>query len=300
MRVTQNMIINNMLRNLNAGLRRMERYNDQLSSGKRLRVPSDHPGDVTRAMYFRSQLAEVTQYTANGKDALSWLEATDSALDNAGSVLARARELAVNGATGSLSPTDRAAIAEEVATLIDHLAQVANSALGGRYLFGGHRTNVPPYVYEISDDPNDPSGWKYQGDEGLIEMEIAPEVKLAVNVVGSHVFDGMFGVLDELHQALLANDGERIGGDILGELDVQIDRLLRVRAEVGARTHRVEAGLERLADLEINVTRMLSDTEDVDIARAIMELKMEENVYRLALASTARIIQPTLLDFLRP
>lgn len=297
MRVTQNMIINNMLRNLNDGLRRMERYNDQLSSGKRLRVPSDHPGDVTRAMYFRSQLEEVTQYTANGKEALSWLEATDSALDNAGAVLARARELAVYGATGSLSPTDRAAIAEEVATLIDHLAQVANSALGGRYLFGGHKTNTPPYVRgPIGPGP----GWVYDGDQGSIEMEIAPEVKLAVNVVGSDVFDGMLDVLHDLHQALLANDGERVGGEILGELDGQIDRLLRVRAEVGARTHRVEAGLERLADLEINVSRMLSETEDVDVARTIMELKMEENVYRLALASTARIIQPTLLDFLRP
>jgi len=290
------MIINNMLRNLNDGLRRMERYNDQLSSGKRLRVPSDHPGDVTRAMYFRSQLAEVTQYTANGKEALSWLEATDSALDNAGSVLARARELAVYGATGSLSPSDRAAIAEEVATLIDHLAQVANSALGGRYLFGGHKTDTPPYVVS----PTDPPHWEYVGDRGIIEMEIAPEVKLPVNVVGKDVFDEMFQVLQDLHQALLDNDGEKVGGEILGELDVQIDRLLRVRAEVGARSHRVEAGLERLADLEINVTRMLSEKEDVDVARAIMELKMEENVYRLALASTARIIQPTLLDFLRP
>lgn len=289
------MIISNMLRNLNAGLRSMERYNDQLSSGKRLRVPSDHPGDTTRAMALRTQLVGVNQYSDNVKNALSWLEETDSALGKAGDVLNRAAELAVYGATGSLSPTDRAALAEEVDGLIHHLVQVANAAQGGRYLFGGHVTDKPPF--EQRENYEQPPA--YGGNSGEIRVEVSPGVEITINVPGDRAFSDLFQVLIDLRDALRDDDGEKVGGEVLGRLHETTDVLLRLRAEVGAKSNRLEATLERLGDLEVNVRRVLSDTEDVDVARAIMELLMEENVYRLALASTARIIQPTLMDFLR-
>jgi flagellar hook-associated protein 3 FlgL len=76
------------------------------------------------------------------------------------------------------------------------------------------------------------------------------------------------------------------------------DSLLRWRSEVGAKVNRLEMTRERMTDFRINLQRLLSQTEDIDLAQVVMELKMEENAYRTALASGARIIQPSLLDFL--
>jgi Flagellin and related hook-associated proteins len=90
-----------------------------------------------------------------------------------------------------------------------------------------------------------------------------------------------------------------VGNQALAEVEDALDTLLRVRADVGARINRLELADARMQELELNVEQLISDNEDVDLARAIIDLKVAENVYRAALASGARIIQPTLLDFLR-
>lgn len=298
MRVTNNMIIGNMLRNLNRGLQDMERYNHQLSTGKRIRYPSDDPGGTTRAMYYRSQLVEVDQYVGNIRHGLMWLDETDSALGKVGDVLSRARDLALQGANDVLTEQERKALAEEVNELLNHLVQLGNTSVGGRYIFGGQRTNKPPYeTLPYYDGANPPQS---QGDDAPIEIEIAPAVKLAINVTGKTLLDPMFETLIDLRDALKGEASARdIGGGLLGRLDEHINQLLQARAEVGARYNRLETTNERFGDLEVSLKSTLSDVEDLDVARAIMELKMQENVYRLALAATARIIQPTLMDFLR-
>lgn len=306
MRVTNNMIIGNMLRNLNRGLQDMERYNHQLSTGKRIRYPSDDPGGTTRAMYYRSQLVEVDQYVGNIRHGLMWLEETDSALGKVGDVLNRARDLALQGANDVLTEQERKALAEEVNELLNHLVQLGNTSVGGRYIFGGQRTNEPPYkTLQYYDGANPPQS---QGDDAPIEIEIAPAVKLAINVTGKTLLDPMFETLIDLRDALKGEPSAPppgdigpgdIGGELLGRLDEHINQLLQARAEVGARYNRLETTNERFGDLEVSLKSTLSDVEDLDVARAIMELKMQENVYRLALAATARIIQPTLMDFLR-
>src|SRR5690606_26205991 len=139
----------------------------------------------------------------------------------------------------------------------------------------------------------------YEGDDGARRVEISPAVTIEVNVVGEEAFKPVFKAMVALRNALVDNEPEKLGGEVLGALDEAINNLLRIRAEVGAKANRLETAANRLEELEINVSRVLSETEDVDVAKAIMELKMQENVYRLALASGARIIQPTLMDFLR-
>ena len=97
--------------------------------------------------------------------------------------------------------------------------------------------------------------------------------------------------------------GKRNTADIssgsIGKLDDAISEVLRFQAEVVAKSKRLEITKSRLEGLEINLQTLISKTEDIDVAEAIMQFKMQENAYRLALDTTARIIQPTLMDFLR-
>lgn len=85
----------------------------------------------------------------------------------------------------------------------------------------------------------------------------------------------------------------------LQDLDNSLDNVLRKISELGGKQNRVELARERMLDLQLNLTRILSEEQDLDYAEAIMELKMEEFAYRTALAVGARIIQPSLVDFLR-
>lgn len=293
MRVTNNMIARNAVNNLNLHLRRQEELHYQLASGKRLRVPSDDPAATSHSMRLHSDLTHTKQYRANIGVALSWLEATDSVLNEVGQALQRVKELAVYGANGVLPQDARDAIAREVDQILEHLVDLANSSHAGLYLFGGHRTTTPPYVL---------SGGKvseYQGDTGRRELEIASGVKIAVNVLGSELFDQIFQAVTNLRKALYEGDTATVGNQSLAEVEDALDTLLRVRADVGARINRLELADARMQELELNVEQLISDNEDVDLARAIIDLKVAENVYRAALASGARIIQPTLLDFLR-
>lgn len=293
MRITNSMLTNNLLRNMYTNLRGLERASDRLSSQKEVRRPSDDPVRVVTSLALRSSLGKVGQYQKNIGDAQSWLEITDGALENAIDVLQRVRELAVNGSTDTVPQESRLALAEEVRQLQEQLIQIANTTHGSRYIFGGTRTSKPPY-----DD-----GWK--GNNEKIEFLISPEVTIQVNLPGGDLFgdktsSGAIGVLEKMADFL--EDDTKSGTDIssvIGELDEIIDNFIAKRGEIGAKTNRMERSLDRLGETEISVIELLSKAEDADIARAIIDLKAQENAYRVTLAAGARIVMPTLMDFLR-
>lgn len=297
MRVTNNMIARGLLANLNNHLVRMEALQYQLSSGKRLRLPSDDPAATSIAMRLHTALVQTRQHRANLDAGISWLEATDAALNEAGEALQRARELAVYGASDTQPPDAREAIAKEVEQLFYHMIDIANSRHGGLYIFSGNKTLTPPYT--VTGDPTSQALPKYEGDGGLRLYEFSDGVTVPVNLPGGDIFDPILKSLIELKEALEANDGETTSGEIIGDLESALDNLLRARADVGARMNRLELARARLDDMEINLEQLVSNTEDVDIARVIVDLKVAENSYRAALAAGARIIQPTLMDFLR-
>lgn len=308
MRITNNMIARNAVNNLNAHLRRQEKLHYELASGKRIRVPSDDPAATSHSMRLHSDLTHTQQHRANIVSALSWLEATDAVLNEAGQALQRAKELGVYGANSVLTDDARHALAQEVHQIIQHMVDLANSSHAGLYLFSGTQTLTQPYELVTGADGSVTVS-AYQGDDGERRYEIATGVNIPVNVVGSEVFgdvdaagdmNGMFGAVIKLYNALSDDDNwQTLTQDALADLDDALDALLRVRADVGARVNRLELAGARMHELELNVEQLIADNENVDIARAMIDLKVSENSYRAALASGARIIQPTLLDFLR-
>ena len=295
MPVTNNMMARTLINNLNNHVRRQERLHFQLGSGTRLRVPSDDPGATAISMRLHSDLLHTRQHRANISSALSWLQATDAVLNEVNEGLLRARELAVYGANGVLPQDARDALAEEVDQILQHMVDLANSSHAGLYLFSGNETLTRPYNVSgaITTAPT------YDGDDGIRNYEIAVGVTVGVNVPGEELFGNIFDSLIALREELRTGEPDTVGGQVLEDLDDALDTLLRTRADVGARVNRLELAAARMHDLELNVEQLIVDNEGVDIARALIDLKVSENAYRAALGSGARIIQPTLLDFLR-
>lgn len=295
-RVTQSMLNRTFLQNLSRNLASLDKLQNQLSSGRKIAKPSDDPVVAVRGMTYRSALVEIEQFKRNVDEGLTWLETTDKALDEATNLLQRARELLVRGLNGAMTAEDRAAMAKEIAQIKEQLGNVANTTVAGRYIFAGTDTKNPPYDAQAGT-------WVNQNGQDIL-VEIGKGIYLPINVLGKDVFavpdaaSGIFGVLDAIARGLEGDATVDLNAQ-LGKLDDQLDNLLAVRATVGARMNRFELIRYRLEADEVNVTRLLSKEEDADMAEVITYLKTAENVYRAALAAGARIIQPSLVDFLR-
>ncbi len=293
-RVTQTMLNNNMMRNLSNSMFNMDKLQNQLSSGRKISKPSDDPVVATRGMFYRSSLIENEQFQRNVDEAQSWMELSDKSLDEATSVLQRARELVVQSGNGSLDKDSLVAIAEEIGQIKEHLGNIANQTVGGRYIFAGTDTKNPPFDYQKGDFTNT--------NNAEIRLEMNKQIFLPINVSGQAIFNypdngnNVFKLLDKIVADLKSN---KPATDHLGELDNQLDNLLAERASLGARINRIELIKDRLSSEEVNVTKLMAENEDADVAKVITELKMQENVHRAALGAGSRIIQPTLLDFLR-
>jgi len=304
MRITNNMLINNMINYIGNNLNRMNKYQSQLATGKKIQVPSDDPVVAARALKLRTDVAEIAQYQRNIKDAKSWMEITESVLSDIGDIIQRARELAVASDGGAENEEDLKATAKEINQLRTQLIKLGNSTYAGRYIFSGYKTDKPFL--------NEDGSFAVEVDINVenIKYEIGIGDDININVVGGDLFNngnsvtavGTTGKLiqdfTDLVNALESANYEEIRASI-SKLDDDLNNLLRVRSDIGARINRVDLTANRLQNDKTNFTKLMSENEDVDMTDTIMNLKNEENVYRASLAGGARIIMPSLIDFLK-
>lgn len=303
MRITNNMLINNMTNYIGNNLQRMEKYQYQLATGKKIQVPSDDPVVAARALKLRTDVSEIEQYKKNATDAQSWLDITDETLSQIGDVLQRARELTGEASNGTNSQDDTQKIGEEIKQLRQQLIHLGNSTYAGRYIFSGYKTDMP-----LIDEASGQFNIDVSNNE-KIKFEIGMGDSIEVNALGGDLFNdganavsGSIGNLLKTFDTLVVdlNSGNNSSiSQAIGGIDNIMDNVLKIRADVGARTNRVELTINRLDSDLTTFTGLLSNNEDVDEAETIMNLKNEENVYRASLSGGARIIQPSLLDFLR-
>jgi flagellar hook-associated protein 3 FlgL len=300
-RITNGMLNRSVLSDLNEITARMAATQRMLSSGRQLTRTSDDPFAASRSLTLRSELEGQRQHQRNVEDAIGWENATDVALSHIGDVVQRARELTVAGGNDAAGQPARVLMATEIDQLIETVKQEASAAYGGRYIFSGTRTDVRPYA---------PGSDAYQGDGVTIAREIGPGVSIGVNVIASDILgdgqaaadgrllDTLRGIADHLRGGTPA-DADALRSSDLRALDTNLDALSRLRATVGTTTTRLATAADRLSQLEESTTKLLSDVEDADMAKAMLDYSTQQTVYQAALRAGASIVQPSLLDFLR-
>jgi flagellar hook-associated protein 3 FlgL len=297
LRITQRLMTEHSLNAMQLSMERLSRSQEHLSTGRLINRPSDDPTGTNSAMRMRGQIAANDQYARNASDGLAWMGRTDSTLMTMSDQVNRARELIVRGASeGSLGPQAKEALATEIDQLRESLFSLSNTQHLGRPLFGG--TTGGGVAYEKGAQ----GGITFAGaNDTQIQRTVGDGVEVQINTLGPAAFGGdgsnLFDVLGKA-AADLRTPGESVSDD-LEALDTIHDKMLTALADVGTRYGRVESALQSIKDATLDMQASLSEVENVDIAKAIVDLQMQEVAYQAALGATARVIQPSLIDFLR-
>ncbi len=303
MRITQNMMSNIFMNNLRRQTEAMLQRQEQIASQKRINRPSDDPGGMGRVLAGRSSLSTIGQYADNIKQGKTRLEFSEQTLKLVDEMVQQARRIAEEKSGADITAAERSLGAEQVKEIYDQVLQLANSKFGDRYLFSGDQTNTAPFVRD------DDYTATYQGDDGSFRIPIADHVAVDIDADGRNYFqdeaDGGVNIFDELRDLVnglentdLAAGSSQIAAtvDPLENAHVQI---MNKRSEAGPKLYRLQATEEHWTNVKTTVQNAIGREEDIDVAQAVIELKNLETAYESTLAAASRIIQPSLVNFLK-
>jgi flagellar hook-associated protein 3 FlgL len=296
MRVTNNTLTGNYLRNLSRNLEKMQTYQNQLSTGKEVSKPSDNPMLVSKIMNLDTTIKENEQYKSSIASAMDWANTADGAMESVTDALQRIRELVVQGASGTLDDSDRSSIAAEVKELTKQVSDSLNAKIDGRYIFAGQKTTEPPFSM------NADGVMVYKGDGNNISREIAPNLGVTIPSDGSQITTAgssdLGTILSDIAKALENGDTAALSGSLLSSFDKNFDNAVLFRSKMGAIYNRLEAAGQRNEAQNLGLTELLSKSSDIDFAEKMMEYSTMSSVYEASLSSGAKILQKSLLDYL--
>lgn len=216
-RVTQGLIYRTNQNNLRNGLSQLFRTQQEISSGKRIQRPSDDAVAAARLLSVSRRLNEVEQYDRNAELGRGFAESAADSLQSASSLIQSAREAIVQGLNGTYDSSARETLAEELSGQIEDLVAIANTRVGGRYLFGGTAAEDAPFVIQSGSTGRDVV--RYRGNDQVLRTEVGPDVNAPLNLPGLEVFstaprrgDTSYGGLTGVAAAATGSDsGEGIG-----------------------------------------------------------------------------------------
>lgn len=295
MRVTDNMLHMGLTGNIQKSLERLNTNYTRLSTGKMINRPSDDPVGLIMGTRLKKGITEGKQYKENANAALALLNSSDYALNEMTSVLHRLAELAVKGANETNDPVSLDAIAKEVEELRNHLYQIANTRQENTYIFAGEKTNQQAYTI---DNTTSPPTYNWNGSVNPLQAEVGAGITMEVTITGDRIFGDFFVQLSEFIEHLRNGNYDAISNTDIANIQNRLDEVLKIRGEIGAKVNRIEANIERIDLMNVNFTELLSKIEDTDYAEVTMNLKMQESVYQAALATGARIMQTTLVNYI--
>ena len=269
MRMTNLTMERNFLFNVAGSEERLQKLQDMASSGMKFQKPQDDPIGVQRSMSLRHDQVRNEQYLQNLSRAKSWMEYTEQALSDLSGTLNRAQEIGLRGVTGTMPQDGKNAIAAEVQQLREEVESLKVRTMEGKTVLTG---TMPT--------------WKIGDNLTMTTEDLTALLDEAIQHLND-LDEGLRGVAGQDPKVALTN------------LEMTTDKALSQRATNGARVSRVETLETNLTSLGIEYKSLISDVEDIDITEIIVKLKSAETAYQAALGAGAKLLQPSLLDYLK-
>jgi flagellar hook-associated protein 3 FlgL len=271
----------------------------ELSTGRRVNLPSDDPAAEAAMVDENAQSASVDQYTANSDSLTDVLNTADSTLTSVTTLLQRAVTLGVEGAGGNMNQTDLNSIATEVSGIQSQVLSLANTSYAGQYLFSGTVTGTAPY----SADASDPTQIDYAGNGEQNKVQIGTGLSVAANLPGSSIFtqsgSNVFTALQSLATALQAGDTSAIAAagtnvsNALGAVDT-------AQVFYGNTVNELTTNETYLSQEKVNITTYENTLVSANTADAATDVTQAETVLNATVAAAAQVNQQAnLLNYIQ-
>jgi flagellar hook-associated protein 3 FlgL len=271
---------------------------EELSTGKRVNMPSDDPTAAAEDVENQAQQSQVDQYLSNTTDVEGQLQAADSSLGSVVTALTQAVSLGTEAASAGLSSSDLQSIAQQLQGIQSQVLQFANTSYQGTYIFAGTATGSAPY----SLDSAKTDGVQYNGNTEVNSVEIAEGRSIQVNLPGSQIFQNsngdVFGTLQQLTTAVQSGDSTNIG-TAMTQLNGALTTLSEQRVFYGNAVSQLTANQTSLQQEQVDLQSQETNLVGADMATAATDLSQAQTTNQAALAALAKIMPVNLLDYLQ-
>lgn len=312
-RITNASLNENVLQSLYNNRNKLNELQQQISTGKVIDSPSDNAGATLDIMKSNTSLDKIDTYVKNIEGANSEAEITETALNQLVDIIQRAKELNIQASNATYGTEELQNIAAEIDQLTDNVQDISNTKFGDKYIFGGVNTLVPPYSNPAADEylySGTPETGDYQR-----QVEIAENIVEDINIAGETIFgyrytdtallppaiveDGLFSHLANLSIELKTDppNYENIRANI-DNLAGDLDNVINQRAKIGGLVNRMEMTKNSHMDNEIIFSKYKSNAEDIDLAKAISDMKFQETALNASLQISSKLIKPSLLNYI--
>jgi len=287
MRVTNRLMYEQVLQQVQKHLSELSRAQEQTSSGFRNNRISDDPVAGAQVLRADRTLRAVSQYRRAVSAVRTRQDTAEASLDQVTDILTRAKELATGQAGSTANGQTRAAAAAEVDQLLQQAISLGNSRVGNEFIFGGTATGAPPFQ---------PDG-TYIGTLSSRQTEIASGQVVEMVPTGQALLvdTGVISALTNLRDRLNANDSTGITTS-LGEVDSSMDGVQSRLAEVGSRSRSLDAAGTELNGLEDAATKARSDAADVPLEESATTLAAAQTALQAAILSGTKLLDSNLLS----
>ena len=324
MRITNASMVRSHLYDTQNNLTNMSKINQQISTGKVINTVSDDPHKAIKIMNINNEIKYTEKYNYNIDESVGWMNTTDGALDNVGNLLGEIKETILKVGNGTYSQNEMKSLNEDMNEKIKQLADTLNSTHGGKYLFGGSSVDDAPITVIENPDgtvklefSKDKNGQTIPNTDDL-KADISSGINIDYNISVGEILNRKDGngntvnLLDEINNlSTLMNDiangdeqtaakaKETLLNDTKGKIDTLFDHVVNERTSLGVRVSTAEK-IKELNDEDIlNIQDVLSKTQDTDVVEKFIELKSAEMIYQASIQVGAKLIQPTILDYIR-
>jgi flagellar hook-associated protein 3 FlgL len=292
MRITDHMTYRQAARDVQRQRTAAYELQAQAASGKKFQSISEDPVGAERVRLLRSSKEAITHYQENITRSKTQLDSADGALDEATSIVVRAKEISMAMANETTSPEQRQIAADEIASLFSSLVTVANTRAAGEYIFGGYQTDAPPFQ----------SDGTYDGDSGMKEVEVGPSQRLTVNVSGEDAFTAsggldVFGELQALQTALNADDTAGIQNAV-GTLDDALTQITSARTDAGLKLNQLDVAGNVCTRISDSLTTEESGVIDTDTVQVFLDLNETTSALENAIAVSRKMMDVSLMSTL--
>lgn len=315
-RITNGYMNEAIVRNLLTNRNKLVELQSQISSGKRITKASDDVLAGISVVSTNNALSKIDNYLKTLNNAQNELDITEKTVSMALDYINKAKELTIQAANASSGPQELAAINAEIKQITDQVKDFGNTKFGTKYIFGGFKTDTPPFEVPATGEI-EYTGSPHGNHEK--EIEINDGITISVNLSGDQIFgcyytgdhdgnsvtpdtldgEGLLKTLSMLSAELEAADPDKnLIRERLNDLETDLNTVLNSLAKIGSLSTRIEKTKDSLESDKLNLIKIKSGAEDIDMAKAISDLQFQQTALQVSLQVSAGIIQTSLLNFI--